>query len=115
MWYVTKEVSRMGDRAQCLIEFARSIKVDPDLPSHFPPFSGIVSKRFGKQPVHSLHSPKDEMDDGLRIGWIHSVIRANGFGIGNSLVHVDLPMLDTVGMTSVLKLLGSSLIKQHML
>ena len=33
------------------------------------------------------------MDNWLRIGWIHPVTRANGFGIDNSLVlHVDLPI-----------------------
>ena len=52
----------------------------------------MVSKAFRKQSVHSLHTPEDEVDDWLRIGLIHSVIYANGFGIGDGLVHVDLPV-----------------------
>ena len=52
----------------------------------------MVSKAFTKQSAHSLHFSEDEVDDGLRIGLIHSVIYADGSGIGDSLVHVDLPV-----------------------
>ena len=63
-----------------------------DWPSQLSSFSGIVSKAFGKQSAHSLHSPKDEVDNGLCVGLIHSARYANRLGLGDSLVHVDLPI-----------------------
>ena len=50
------------------------------------------------------------MDDGLRKGWFHSVTHANGVGIGNSLVHVDLSIAGRRRDDLCTELLGSLLL-----
>ena len=47
-WYGAKDVSRMGDCTQCLLQFTGSIKIEMDCPLQFSSFSWMVSKAFRK-------------------------------------------------------------------
>ena len=82
----------MADAAQRLEELAGSVRISSDFSLELLGASllWIMSQASGEQSAQSLHSPEDEVDNLLRLGFIKAEIPADGFCIDDDPTQVDL-------------------------